>query len=314
MNVALPGVQVLRREWRIIAIAACAAAVVTVGAVAIKERRWTSSASFTPQSSRRQSLGALGGLASQLGVAIPGGEPNQSPQFYADLLRSRAVLEDAVRHEFRFQSADGTSQTRTLAQALDIDEPTPAREVAETMRMFGRRISVAVSPRTGVVTVTVALNDAAMAQEVLRWMLERLNAFNNTTRQTQAMAERRFAEQRVASARQTLDEAERRESEFARRNRDFRSSPDLSLQAERLRREAQLQQQLYTTLVQLLEQARIEEVRDTPVLTVLDPPSLAARPDSRGVVRAALWGLLLGATVGVILAARRSNRTGVAHG
>jgi uncharacterized protein involved in exopolysaccharide biosynthesis len=68
-----------------------------------------------------------------------------------------------------------------------------------------------------------------------------------------------------------------------------------------LERDISLRQQVYTTLVQSFEQARIAEVRDTPVITVLQPPFLPAR-DPRGLVLMAAVGLALGGMAGLVLA------------
>jgi uncharacterized protein involved in exopolysaccharide biosynthesis len=51
---------------------------------------------------------------------------------------------------------------------------------------------------------------------------------------------------------------------FLQANRQWANSPDLTFQHDRLERDIALRQQVYTTLVQSFEQARISEVRDTP--------------------------------------------------
>jgi uncharacterized protein involved in exopolysaccharide biosynthesis len=63
-----------------------------------------------------------------------------------------------------------------------------------------------------------------------------------------------------------------------------------------------LEQQVYTTLVQSFEQARIAEVRDTPVLTVLQPPFMPPGPDERRLPLFLALGLALGAMCGLVLA------------
>jgi uncharacterized protein involved in exopolysaccharide biosynthesis len=55
---------------------------------------------------------------------------------------------------------------------------------------------------------------------------------------------------------------------------------------------------MYTTLTQAYEQARIDEVRNTPVITVVEPPESPVRPDSRRLVS---W-LAVSLVVGVLAA------------
>jgi len=66
-------------------------------------------------------------------------------------------------------------------------------------------------------------------------------------------------------------------------------------------REVMLRQSVLTTLVQSYEQARIAEVRDTPVITVLEKPFLPPGPDERRLVLSAALGIVLGGMAGIVL-------------
>jgi uncharacterized protein involved in exopolysaccharide biosynthesis len=89
---------------------------------------------------------------------------------------------------------------------------------------------------------------------------------------------------------------------FLQANRRYEDSPELTFQRERLQREISRQQQVYTGLVQSFEQARIAEVRDTPVITVLQAPFFPPGPDDRSLLLALALGLVLGGMAGVVLA------------
>jgi uncharacterized protein involved in exopolysaccharide biosynthesis len=95
---------------------------------------------------------------------------------------------------------------------------------------------------------------------------------------------------------------------FLQRNRDFRSSPQLSFAYDRLADNVSLRQQLYTAVAQAYEQARIEEVRDTPVITVVEAPMLPARPDPRPFFRAIAATVLLALVAARVLALRLDRR------
>ncbi|MFP8875045.1 MAG: hypothetical protein VCB42_11110, partial [Myxococcota bacterium] len=53
---------------------------------------------------------------------------------------------------------------------------------------------------------------------------------------------------------------------------------------------------------QAYEQARIDEVRNTPVITIVDQPEFPVIPDPRGRLRTLALGLTLGLVVGIGLA------------
>lgn len=75
----------------------------------------------------------------------------------------------------------------------------------------------------------------------------------------------------------------------------------LTFQEDRLSREVSRQQQLYSTLSQAYEQAKIEEVRDTPVFTLVDEPELPARPNPRFLVLKLPLALIVGGIIGLFL-------------
>ena len=70
-----------------------------------------------------------------------------------------------------------------------------------------------------------------------------------------------------------------------------------------------MRQQVYTSVAQAHEQARMDEVRDTPVLTVIEQPDVAARPDPRGLIKWTAIGLVLGLGLAVALAFLREMMT-----
>jgi uncharacterized protein involved in exopolysaccharide biosynthesis len=123
-----------------------------------------------------------------------------------------------------------------------------------------------------------------------------LNEFNLQQRQSRALVERRFVESRRAEAEATLREAEASLRQFLERNRTYQSSPELRFEAGRLESAVELQRDVYTALNQAYEQARIEEVRNSPVVTVVQQPEGTAVP-----ARALKVKLVLGAVAGFLL-------------
>ena len=90
--------------------------------------------------------------------------------------------------------------------------------------------------------------------------------------------------------------------QFLQRNRDLLNSPELTFQRDRLQREVSMQQEVFTSLAQALEQAKIEEVRDTPVLTLVEEPELPVRPDRLRLIVKGGMALLGGLMLGCLLA------------
>ena len=259
---------------------------------------WTAHSTFAPEE-QSSSLSRLAGLASQLGVAIPGlGESEASIDFYVRLGYSRVLLEDVLLHEYAFtKSEQSTDSIRgTLLDLWEIEGDTPAERLREGLEEMEDHVRVAGDLNAGVVTIETEADWAGLAVQMNRQLLEGIDAFNRERRQQQAAAERTFLEERLASSRAELRDAESELSAFLQSNRQYENWPQLRFQKDQLQRVVDNAQQLSTSLAQAYEQARLEEVRNTPVIAVLDPPEGSAkRADS--LVGNMAWG----AAAGVLL-------------
>ncbi len=153
----------------------------------------------------------------------------------------------------------------------------------------------------GAVEVAVSTRWPSVSLSLTERLVHGVNQFNVETRKSQAAAERQFVEAQADEAERALREAEDRLQGFLQRNRET-SSPQLAFEHDRLQRQVALRQQVYTTLVQSREEARIREVRDTPVITVLETPRLPVMPEPRRSVLRSVLGGLTGGLLGVLIA------------
>jgi uncharacterized protein involved in exopolysaccharide biosynthesis len=275
----------------------------------LRPRTYTSTSSFVPESTRAPS--SLSGLAAQFGVTVPTQQSTESSQFYVDLLRSKSVLEAAVETPYSYVTEAGPVK-KTLVDVYDSREPTPVLRREAAVKRLLRSLSTSISSKTDVVTVRVSAPDPHLAQQVNVRLLALLSNFNMSKRQSRAREERRFSEQRLQDAKAELRVAEDRLQVFLERNRSVVNAPALAFQEDRLRSDLLVLRQLVTMLQQTAEQASMDAVRDTPVLTVVEPPDVPSRHDSRGLIKFGLLGIFLGGALGVGLALVRNvlERTG----
>lgn len=285
---------VLRRRALVVWSALIVAFVFT-GMLLIGPRSWTTTASFFPQGKRAG--GNLSALAAQFGVPVGTGDANESPSFYADLVKSRAILSTVIDSGVTVPSRGKVD----LAQEYRINDSTRALRREMAIRKLGDHVGVATNVKTGVVTMRVSSESAELSASISKRLLELLNKFNLETRRGQASAERKFTEDRLALVRKDLRAAEDAKQGFLQLNRVI-ESPQLQFQQDRLERGIREQFELYTNLLKAYEQAKIDEVRDTPVITVVERPEPAARPDSRGVAARGIASLIAGFVLGAALA------------
>lgn len=299
---------VLMEHWRAIVAVPPVAAVLFVAGSFLMPSEFTATATFVPQDQQQSQLSQFSGLASQIGMSLPvslGG--GQTPAFYAELLRSQNLLREAVRHEYPAAGPveSGGSASTDLVDYFDVDGDTRPERVANAVEILRERMSAGSDTETGMVSLSVTTGRPALSEQVAERLIELVNVFNLERRRSQAQAEREFLEGRVAEAREDLESAEDSLEVFLERNRSYRNSPTLQFRYEDLQRRVSMEQQVYTSLTQSLQQARIEEVRTTPVITVVEEPQEPAKPDRASLLLVALLGLVLGEIAAVTWALGR---------
>jgi len=273
---------------------------VAVSLTLLQHRSYTVGSTFLPQS--RRTPNTLSTIAAQFGLSVPVTEGNQSPNFYADLMKSREVLGRAVDGNFLVGNTEVS-----LIEFLGVEGSTPALRRERAIHKLRDHVTVTVMPRTSVVKVEVRADDPSLAFQINRSLLDLVNRFNLESRRSQATAERQFTERRLAEVQIELKQAEDRLQTFLTRNRDYRNSPILVFDQDRLAREVAMRQQVFTSLAQAYEQAKIDEVRDTPVIIVVESPEIPAQPDPRGVFIRSFLGIVMGALLGALLALGRDR-------
>lgn len=271
---------------------------------------YESSATFVPRSPEA-APSALATAASQFGVRLPSGGGGWALQMYVQLLTSRALLE-----RIAFDSIDvleNGAGRRPVSEVLAIKESVPAKRMDATVKKLRPMIKAWENTALGSVNLTVTSSSPSISRGIADLLLREVNEFNLETRRAQAAAERQFVEAQAAQAQRALRDAESRLQGFLQRNRGIAGSPGLSFERDRLSREVALRQQLATTWMQSREDARIREVRDTPVITIFEEPLLPLDPKPRRTrVKAILGGFggfLLG-VIGALLAYAFARATG----
>jgi uncharacterized protein involved in exopolysaccharide biosynthesis len=286
-------------RWRTLVVGLpVACAVATAAWVLLRPREFEARASFV--SSDPPGLqNSFSQVATQLGLAPPRASAT-SPQFYVDLLQSREMMRRTLATEYQVPGEPAARST--LLQLLHAGGRDTTDRMLQGLDRLSRAMDVESDRVTGIVTFAVRTEQPALSVAVVNRFLELLHDFNLQRRQSQARAEREFVGQRLAEARDALRAAEESTSSFLQRNRDYTNSPVLRAAFARLQRDLQLRQELYLSLNQSFQSARIEEVRNTPVVTIIERPESLVEPTRRRLVRKTFAALVIGAVVAVGIA------------
>jgi uncharacterized protein involved in exopolysaccharide biosynthesis len=292
-----------RRHWRTVAVCSVGLATLFIGAAIVSGREYVSSASFTSEGSAKAGIASLAG---QFGVTIPTSNRSETPEFYIDLLRSRVILRPVV--ESSFLVAEKGGERISFYDLFRIRAGSAEGRAQRAVRALSSRVTASAARTTGVVRVQVKSKWPSVSKAILESLISGAHEFNLRARRSQASEERKFVEGRLQLADVALRAAEDSLQLFLKANRQYQSSPELQFAYQRRARAVAVQQQLYTSLAVSYEEVRAREVRDTPVITIVEPPLLPVMPESRHLLALLAAGLFLGAGLGVLVAHLREGR------
>lgn len=304
-------IPLVRRAKLLIGLPLACALLAGLGSLALPPM-FTAQTSLTPVSSSStgglsgSALASLAGLAGQLGVSSGTGGAI-APEFFAEILKSRELLTGTL--ESRFHDPGSTGAERPLLDILRIKGRTQQERLNRGIRVFAKAIKTRVDRATGIVTLEVSARDPQLAADIANRMRVILNDFNLERRQSQSREQARFTRERLAEAEGELRQAERAVLGFLQANRQYRGAPLLEFQAGQLQRAVELKQEVYVSLVKAYDEARIAEVRDTPVITTIDsavPPDMRSSP--RPVLNSVI-ALLAGGVFALVLVFLLEQRT-----
>ena len=289
------------RRRRLLIALPVAGALLALLTFAIVGQRYSADSTIKPQAADTPQ-GRLSGLAAQLGFMLPGASMGDPVRLYTELTQSRELLTAVVQTRYLVRTGDAPGDTASgnLVHWFDVSGRTPEVRLRKALDKLRERVIVTATRDAGLVSIRTISGSPDLSVQINRRILDLLNDVNLRRRQSQAAAEREFVEKRVEEARTELERAEGAERAFQERNRDYRSSPELRMESARLERRVRFRGEIYLQLAQLYEQARIEEVRNTPSMAIIDRPEGSARPYG-SLAKDVAVGVLVGLVLAIVL-------------
>jgi uncharacterized protein involved in exopolysaccharide biosynthesis len=277
-----PYIVVLQRRRRILFGLPMAVGLVTGIFLFFSPRQYEAIASFIeqqPSSSVGNKLGSIAGLA---GALTGGGVGNLmgstlSPDFYTEVLQSNELLHDVAVTQYHSSRPGGFSGD--LIQYLEIKKKDRHEAELAALKPLKKRLTeVTVDMKSSVVTVTVTTKDPDLSLGIANRMLELVNMFDTRRLQQQAGTEKEFADQQSKNAWADLQRAEDALASFDEQNRSVLASPRLQTQRQQLMRHIEIAEQVFLTLTEEFQQSRLDAVRNTPLIAVIDHPDGLVQP------------------------------------
>ena len=220
--------------------------------------------------SKSSTLSGLSELASMAGVKVGEGAPTE---IYQNLIFSESVLEPVIYAKYK---TDEFRDSVNLIEYFEIEIKESLPKNLQERQMFlelfkdltKSRIKTDVERLTKILTITVEMPESKLSADVVNKIAESLDEYVRTKRKSYASEQRFYIEKRIQQVKDSLTNAEEKLKSFREQNRVVAQSPQLLMEQGRLMRNVEIQQAVYIELNKQLEIARIDEIRDTPVLNV----------------------------------------------
>lgn len=290
-------VEWLRQHLRPALIMGVGVAVIAVAVSFAVPKQYTAHSSFSVASDRGLgNMNRLAGFAAQFGLA-PSLSSAESPDYFAQVASIREVkltmLQDTV--------CNLGQPCRTLGEALYGAVPplTDRLEWEKRLKRLSKRMTVEVSPKTGIISVSATGRTPEEAETILVAQLKALSTFTLKTRESQARNERIFAEQRLEELQRKRKSVVAELTEFYEANRSLGLSPTLKFRERDLLDQLAQWQELVQSVARQGEAARLDEARDIPAITIIEHPYASPVKTAPRRLLWAVVGLVVGGLIGL---------------
>nr|MDP9177745.1 Wzz/FepE/Etk N-terminal domain-containing protein [Gemmatimonadota bacterium] len=251
----------LLRYRRMIIALSLLGAVAGLAAGLLSKRVYSARATFIPEEPDK-AVSGLAMAAGQFGIKLPSsGESGWGPPIYVELLKTRELLEPIAADTLAVP--EESARRMAIADLFRVKPGVPPLRLERTVRALRKKLTVEEDKKIGGVKLTVTTRWPSVSFAIANRLVSGVNQFNLESRKTQAGAERRFVEAQAIEAERILRDSENRLQLFLQRNRGgLAGSPELQLERDRLQRDVTLRQQMFTSLTENQEDAKIREVRN----------------------------------------------------
>ena len=113
-----------------------------------------------------------------------------------------------------------------------------------------------------------------MSYDLNKGLIDALDEHQKNYNKTKTSDTKKFIQGRISDTENELIAAEENLKVFMARNRRIENSPALQLEEQRLSREVAVLTGVFTTLKQQLETTKIEEVKESDYVIILDKPEI----------------------------------------
>lgn len=193
----------------------------------------------------------------------------------------------------------GKEKSEPKTGYADIDTFRLTREQGKAVKALGDCISVTVDKKTYLITITSATQDAKVSADLCQLVIDNLKRYVINYRTEKSRHDLAYYEQLYEAARQEYFDAQQRYARYVDANQGVVLQRVL-IERERLQNDANLKYQVYNTTAQQVQQAKAKVQLETPVVAVLQPPTVPLKKSKPSKVKLLLGSFVLGIFIALL--------------
>lgn len=231
---------------------------------------YQSSVTILPEyGSKSNMLSQLSGLASLAGVKVGDSAPTE---LYQNIITSETVLQEVIYSKYKTNEFSDSVNLIKYFEVKGKDDNATLNKRKEFLAMYEillkGRISTEVDRMTKILNVSVTMPEPQLSADVANKLVKALDLYIRTQRKSYATEQSFYIEKRTEQVKDSLTAAENMLKKFREQNRVTAQSPNLLLEQGRLMRNIEILQTVFIELTKQLEIAKIDQIKDAPVLNV----------------------------------------------
>jgi uncharacterized protein involved in exopolysaccharide biosynthesis len=293
-------------------------------------REYTCIVKMAPEGTKSSITGNVSNLAAIAGINIGAGNDDgislslypdvvQSMPFMADLINMQLIIKDNERetnlynylHDeekypwWNYVLAAPSILINRLRFGKDsisnihINPYKLTRKQEKVFEMLKKRISVGIDKKNGIITTRVTLQDPDIAAIVADSLVNKLEKFIIVYRTNKAKQDFDFALKMFIDAKEKYYNAQINFASYMDKNKNV-VLESVYVEQERLKNEQTLAYNVYSTLAQQVEKARLKVQEQTPCVTVIEPARVPVKKSNTSKLTILMLFCVFGGITGIL--------------
>jgi uncharacterized protein involved in exopolysaccharide biosynthesis len=282
-------VQLLWRSKKVIVLYTFGFTILMIGLSFLFPNYYRSTATILPADDQSSMSSNFSSIASLAGISL-----NQTPlsDLIPSYVNSEAILKDVIYTDFY---SSKNKKLQNLIEYWEIDEDSALADYEVALKKLRDDLDVSTDKKTGINSISILMKEPQLAADVINKIVNDVDAYLREKHISTASEQRKWIESRIIDVQKTLKNSEDTLKIFQEKNRSIAGSPGLLLQQARLMRNVEINSTLYIELKKQYEFARIDEVKNIPLISVIDAARAQAKKEKPVRSLIAILSVMIGA-------------------